>query len=155
MIEQFKDNLIAGIQTAPVLFIPHYHFTYIDEIIESILSPKEIKYFNLNMDSILEYSLANGPINFKTKKAISDSFSDGLSGYIKEIITPKPAPEDATVKDRRIVKDVHQIFLFKITQMTSKIQRIKKPPVHNKTIAKTMPRTFSLPQDLNNLIKFP
>ena len=113
MIEQFKDNLIAGIQTVPVLFIPHYHFTYIDEIIESILSPKEIKYFNLNMDSILEYSLANGPINFKTKKAISDSFSDGLSGYIKEIITPKPAPEDATVKDRRIVKDVHQIFLFK------------------------------------------
>ena len=40
MIEQFKDNLIAGIQTVPVLFIPHYHFTYIDEIIESILSDK-------------------------------------------------------------------------------------------------------------------
>ena len=36
MIEQFKDNLIAGIQTVLVLFIPHYHFTYIDEIIECV-----------------------------------------------------------------------------------------------------------------------
>ena len=43
MIEQFKDNLIAGIQTVPVLFIPHYHFTYIEKIKESILYPKKIK----------------------------------------------------------------------------------------------------------------
>lgn len=113
MIQQFKENLIAGIQTAPILFVPHYHFSYIDEILESILSPKEKKHFNLDLDSILEFDLAYGPINFKTKKELSDSFGEGLSGFFKEIIQPKPAPEDETVKDRRNIKEHHQLFLFK------------------------------------------
>lgn len=113
MIQQFRENLIAGIQTVPILFIPHYHFSYIDEVLETILSTEEKKRFNLDIDSILEFDLAHGPINFKTKKELSDSFGEGLSGFFKEIIQPKPAPEDDTVKDRRNVKDHHQLFLFK------------------------------------------
>lgn len=113
MIQKFRENLIAGIQTAPILFIPHYHFSYIDEVLESILSTDEKKRFKLDIDSILEFDLAHGPINFKTKKELSDSFSEGLSGFLKEIIQPKPAPEDETVKDRRNIKDHHQLFLFK------------------------------------------
>lgn len=113
MIQKFRENLIAGIQTAPILFIPHYHFSYIDEVLESILSTNEKKRFNLDLDSILEFDLAHGPINFKTKKELSDSFSEGALGFLKEILQPRPAPKDETIKDRRNIKDHHQLFLFK------------------------------------------
>lgn len=113
MIQQFKENLISGIQTAPILFIPHYHFTYVDEVLESILDVNERKDFNLDLNSIIEFDLAHGPINFKTKNSLTDSFSEGLSGFFKEIITPKPAPKDETIKDKRIIKEQHQLFLFK------------------------------------------
>lgn len=115
MIEKFKDNLIAGIQTMPILYIPHYHFAYIDEILESILNPKsgEKKHFGLNLDSIIEYNPGYGPINFSTKKELDkNGYTKGLSGYIKEIIKPEPKP-DETERDKRIVKENHQIFLFK------------------------------------------
>ena len=47
MIQQFKDSLVAAIQTVPIIYIPHFHFSYIDEIIEDILSEKKGKrYFN-------------------------------------------------------------------------------------------------------------
>ena len=43
MIQQFKDSLVAAIQTVPIIYIPHFHFSYIDEIIEDILSEKKGK----------------------------------------------------------------------------------------------------------------
>lgn len=116
MIEKFKENLIAGIQTMPIIFIPHYHFKYIDEVIGSILDLKsgEKRYFKLDLNSIIEFDLANGPLDFVSKEPLDkNGYSKGLSGYIKEIIKPEPKPQDETVKDKRIVKEYHEIFYFK------------------------------------------
>jgi len=114
MIQQFKDNLIAGLQSSPILFIPHYHFSYIDEVIESILRPKtgERRYFSLDINSILEFDQGYGPVDFISKKGVSSSFSSGVSGFIKEVLSPLPPPKE-TERDNRIVLEQHQIFLLK------------------------------------------
>lgn len=113
MIEQFRNSLISGVQSSPILYIPHYHVAYIDEILESIFNSasEKGKDFELTTNAILEYSQGRGLVDFKTKEKQSDR-ALGFAQLLKEIVHPQTIEEGAD--DKRIVKkETHHIFLMK------------------------------------------
>ena len=68
MIQQFKDSLVAAIQTVPIIYIPHFHFSYIDEIIEELENSKR-----RNVD---------GQIGFGDLSGDSDDFESAETSFI-------------------------------------------------------------------------
>lgn len=110
MIQQFKDSLVAAIQTVPIIYIPHFHFSYIDEIIEDILSGNNSKgQLNFGADLVFELYANNTLRDFTTKKPVE--FGEGLNDILKEIVTPLPVPEEG--RDKRVLRNDYKIFLFK------------------------------------------
>lgn len=108
MINDFKNQLITGILTSPILYIPHYHFAFIDEILSEILLSGKIP--ELSKNCIVEYDLTRFIVDFDTKE--SNGVNVGLIGLLKEIVQ-RVLPPNEGEKDRRIVKEYHRIFLFK------------------------------------------
>ena len=83
MIQQFKDSLVAAIQTVPIIYIPHFHFSYIDEIIENVLSNGKGQ-LNFGADLVFELYANNALRDFMTKEPIE--FGEGLNNILKEIL---------------------------------------------------------------------
>ena len=111
MIQQFRNDLIAAIKTAPIIYIPHFHFSFIDEILESILCPVGKKNFKFGTETILECSSNSRLCDFKSKKP--DEAMVSLNTLLKEIVHPLAKPEEGE-KDKRIVKEeLHRLFILK------------------------------------------
>lgn len=110
MIQQFKESLVAAIQTVPIIYIPHFHFSYIDEIVEEVLSADSSKrLLNFGVESVSE-SYANMTMcDFKTKDLIASDVC--LNDILKEVVTPLPEPEDG--RDKRVLRQNYKLFLFK------------------------------------------
>jgi len=110
MIQQFKDSLVAAIQTVPIIYIPHFHFSYIDEVIEEVLTGNNGNMrLNFGADLVFELYANNALRDFKTKEPIE--FGEGLNNILKEIVTPLAAPEEG--RDKRVLRKDYKIFLFK------------------------------------------
>ena len=63
---ELKNQIITGILSSPIIYVPHFHYHLIDEVIMEIISPSlsNRRILDLSEDSILEYSLSEGIIDF-------------------------------------------------------------------------------------------
>lgn len=70
MYKELKNQIITGILSSPIVYIPHFHYQLVDEVLIDIVSPSTAgrKILDLNEDSIIEYDLYEGIIDFKNKK---------------------------------------------------------------------------------------
>ena len=70
MIEEFKTQLTTAILSSPIVYIPHFHYAFVDGILQSIVTPQEgmRKVIPLNAEDIVEFDIARGIIDFTTKQ---------------------------------------------------------------------------------------
>ena len=67
--KKFKNQMITGILSSPLLYIPHFHYSYIDKTLLEILPESEDveSFWGLTRKSIMEVTV-DGDINdFKSK----------------------------------------------------------------------------------------
>lgn len=74
MIEQFKTQLTTAILSSPVVYIPHFHYSFVDEVLQSIISPEagKRKVIPLNAEDIVEFDNNRGVVDFVTKRSRSN-----------------------------------------------------------------------------------
>lgn len=114
MINVFKKQLANGILTTPIIYIPHYHFAYIDELIEDILTSNMVE--GLDVTNVLEYDCAmGGIIDFKTKE--HDKKRVGDVDILERIVFPHSSSnsdiDESSDSQESSSTPSHQIFLFK------------------------------------------
>lgn len=86
MNQEFKNHLITGILSSPIIYIHTSHYKYVDEILMDIVAPADDahKILNLNLDQIAEFDPARGCIYFDSKAEDPDGQSIGtLQDFIK------------------------------------------------------------------------
>lgn len=89
MYNELKNQIITGILSSPVVYIPHFHYQLVDEVLMEIVSPSinDRKILDLDNDSIIEYDLSEGIINFKNKKREKDlEVYSNLYTYFSDIV---------------------------------------------------------------------
>ena len=95
MRTELRNHLITGLLSSPILYIPHFHYHLIDEVLEEICTPVEGRnMLNLTPDQICEYHVGAGVVNFKNKKkeknwlttveGLVGSIADGKRGDLNE-----------------------------------------------------------------------
>lgn len=81
--ESFKSQLITGILTCPIIYIPHYHYNYVDVALEELI-PQEgdnsQSFYGINRSMIYEHDIKRGRIEFDTKISMrkDNDFEDVL-----------------------------------------------------------------------------
>ena len=70
MIEEFKTQLTTAILSSPIVYIPHFHYAFVDGILQSIVNPQEgqRKVIPLDAEDIVEFDITRGIIDFVTKQ---------------------------------------------------------------------------------------
>lgn len=89
MYKELKNQIITGILSSPIIYIPHFHYQLLDEVLIDIVSPtkNDRKILDLNEDSIVEYDLSEGVIDFKNKKSEKDlEVYSNLYTYFSDIV---------------------------------------------------------------------
>ena len=98
MKEEFQNQLTTAILSCPIVYIPHFHYKYIDKVLEEILCPEEgHKLFNMSLsEQVIEYDCGRKRVvNFLTKKDHDDiPHYDDVVQLLKDVVTkngfPKP-----------------------------------------------------------------
>lgn len=69
MNQQFKTQLITGILSSPIIYVPHYHYDYVDSVLQDVIIGDECtrRFFDMDEDSIIEFDLARGIVYFSSK----------------------------------------------------------------------------------------
>lgn len=95
---KFTTELITGLLSSPIIFIPHYHFSYLDCALKEIIDKSSHKNNGINIlfDDVLEFNESRGIINFDTKK---EEESEHFSAIIKDILNAK---DDNGTKGKKI-----------------------------------------------------
>ena len=67
--KKFKNQMITGILSSPLLYIPHFHYSYIDKTLLDIFPESEEmeSVFGLTSKNIMEVTIDGDVIDFKTK----------------------------------------------------------------------------------------
>lgn len=103
MNKEFKNNLITGLLSCPIIYIRTSHHKYVDEMLMDIIEPKDgtPKILNLNMDYVAEFDPARGCIYFDTKTEDPDGQSIGtIQDFIKvQINLDKFTPQISIIKN--------------------------------------------------------
>ncbi len=89
MYKELKNQIITGILSSPIIYVPHFHYQLLDEVLIDIVSPtkNDRKILDLNEDSIVEYDLSEGVIDFKNKKTEKDlEVYSNLYTYFSDIV---------------------------------------------------------------------
>lgn len=76
MKKEFQNQLTTALLSAPIVFIPHFHYKLVDDTLEKILCPREEhKIFDLSLEkNVIEYDCGRKCIvKFKTKDFDNDS----------------------------------------------------------------------------------
>lgn len=101
MKKEFKNQLITGILSTPIIYIPHFHYEFIDKTLSEVIDSAG-KTLRLTKDSIIEYDLSRGIIDFETK-----NLKPNLDAYSKL----QTLLNDIVEYDTHF--DVEKIFIFK------------------------------------------
>lgn len=90
MKKEFKNQLTTALLSCPIVYIPHFHYCFIDDTLNEILCPKEgHKIFELTLnDNVIEYDCGRQcVVNFSTKQLDPDMADyDEPSKLLKDII---------------------------------------------------------------------
>lgn len=74
----FRNDLITAVMSAPLVYIPHYHYGYVDAVLHEIFperpaeedNAKIYSVMDLYSDAIYECDLKRGPVDFNTKVSL-------------------------------------------------------------------------------------
>ena len=103
MNQEFKNNLITGLLSSPIIYIRTSHNKYVDEMLMDIIEPQDgtPKILNLNMDHVAEFDPARGCIYFDTKTEDPNGQSIGtIQDFIKvQINLDKFTPQISIIKN--------------------------------------------------------
>ena len=74
MKKEFKNQLITALLSSPIVYIPHSHFAFVDEVLHEIIHPIDghRSVLDLDDDSVMEFDMAQGLVGFKDKQSIKD-----------------------------------------------------------------------------------
>lgn len=110
--EDFKTQLITSILSVPIVYIPHYHYNYVDMALADLLPAKQgdgqRNVLGLYRDSIYEYDQARGRVDFDNKRPASTETSIQIVSVLKNLLVRNE--QDA---DSPIVLGGCKILLFK------------------------------------------
>lgn len=107
--EKFKQQLITGILSVPIIYIPHYHYNYLDAALSEIFSSESGEYnevVGLCDNTIYEWDVARGRIDFKTKNIIAPMSLDSI---LKMLLSRN---DNVSINDNKVLDDC-KVFLFK------------------------------------------
>lgn len=107
--EKFKQQLITGILSSPIVYIPHYHYNYLDATLSEIFSSESGEYdevVGLCDNTIYEWDVARGRIDFKTKSIITPMSLDSI---LKMLLSRN---DNVSTNDNKVLDDC-KVFLFK------------------------------------------
>jgi len=161
MVRNFRNQLITGILSSPIIYIPHFHYEFVDGLLHELLKENHgHKFFNLGADSIWEYDIARGIVNFmsKAKNDNLDLYSN-VNTLLDDII------EYGNLSDYEDHFDKVRLFIFKnfssplsdpkiqsmLQTFASKYERGDYDPLTTIIICSPLPIT-SLPPELESII---
>lgn len=106
MIREFKYQLSTAILSCPIVYIPHFHYSFVDEVLGSLINPPDgtIDEFHLSAsENVIEFDCGlNCVVSFDTKKMDNDmSCYDSLSQLLRDIVNQNrmPSPVILLVKN--------------------------------------------------------
>ena len=114
MYNELKNQIITGLLSSPVIYIPHFHYELVDEVITEILSPKSgRKILELGIDDICEFDIKLGIIDFVTKCPDRD-WSIKLEALLEGVVSGKRN----SVNDKKVflIKNADKILCFEEVQ---------------------------------------
>ena len=105
--------MITGILSSPLLYIPHYHYSYVDKVLMEIFPENEDSnsVIGLTRKTIMEVTIDGADIDFQTKKNKDDEYwndKKNVAVLLDEIIS-----YNDTKSDNLYVKDDQLVFLIK------------------------------------------
>jgi SpoVK/Ycf46/Vps4 family AAA+-type ATPase len=90
MKKEFKNQLTTAILSSPIVYIPHFHYHFVDEILKEVIQPQDgHRIFDLSFeDNVIEFdSGRNCIVKFESKKLDNDmSNYDDASSLLKDIV---------------------------------------------------------------------
>lgn len=87
MINSLTTNLLTGIISSPIVFIPHFHYSLVDDVLLDIMTPHNgRKYLELTIDQICEYNSGTNIIDFRSKEKDPD-WRATLEGLLEAIVS--------------------------------------------------------------------
>lgn len=106
MIREFKYQLSTAILSCPIVYIPHFHYSFVDEVLGSLINPPDgtIDEFHMSAsENVIEFDCGlSCVVSFDSKKMDNDmSCYDSLSQLLKDIINHNrmPSPVILLVKN--------------------------------------------------------
>ena len=133
--EIFKNQLIGAILSSPIIYIPHYHYNFIDSALASIF-PKSDEgnsrsVLGLTQDTIFEYDKIRFQVDFETKKKLKGGSEKLLQDVLQTIINGGEFKVNNVGIDRKI-------FYFK--NIVEELERQKETLLLLQTVAEKYER---------------
>ncbi len=119
--KKFKNQLITGILSAPILYIPHFHYSYVDKVLMDIFpdTNEADSILGLTRGAILEETIDGYIIDFQTKKNIHIADRDLLVDIISN------EDDDSCLKEGKLIFLIkNSAGLLNDTSIQRKLQTI-------------------------------
>lgn len=115
----FRDDLITAIKSSPLIYIPHYHYGYVDEVLGEIFPKrpeednvvKEFPITGLYSDAIFEYDDQRGQVDFYSKNKLKSM--TGITSLLQSLL----AHDMANGEPCTVLKEHSIILLKNVVQM--------------------------------------
>lgn len=157
--KKFKNQMITGILSSPLLYIPHFHYSYIDKTLLEILPESEDveSFWGLTRKSIMEVTVDGDIIDFKTKieyrKRPISLLLDDIIDYERVKLNDSNFEEDQLIflikNSAELLRDIS--IQRKLQTIASKYERNEYP--RELTIILVSPQPVeSLPFEMEKLI---
>lgn len=106
---EFKTQLYNGILSCPIVYINHYHYFLVDEVLENILSYSK----SLNEDNVLEYDRGLGCVVSFREKEVASKYAKytSVKSILRELVCPKLAKRYSCEEESLLLQK--RIYLFK------------------------------------------
>lgn len=95
MKNQFKNQLTTALLSCPIVYIPHFHYRLVDDIISEVLSPALGRHVvdGLTLNNVIEFDGGSGKVvKFVDKKENDDYVNlDGILPLLQAFVKPVTA----------------------------------------------------------------
>lgn len=110
--EVFKTQLQNELLSCPIVYINHYHLSYIDEVLNEIFDYKPL---NLSAESVLEYDCGQGGVVSFNEKKKDNNFKryTSIKHILRVLVDPSVEDVDPFEENPVSIFAEKKIFLFK------------------------------------------
>lgn len=152
MYKELKTQLVTGLLSTPIIYIPHFHYELIDEVIKDVVNPENGKLIDVRLDEVCEFDIQLGVIDFLTKRC-DDDWSVALEVFLEAIVSGRKN----RVNNNRIfvIKNADKILYSEEVQSllriyAQKYERGDYDPLCTIVLVSSMP-TAQLPSGLEKI----